>query len=155
MHMGKTWTSERVDELKSLVTRGYSGGLIAQGMRLSRSTIIGKAHRLGLRIIGHETGMRLPNHANDSRQAAALAKRQNGMAATALRSAGDGRWIEPVVFSTIWDLAADACRWPMWAHDQWPNGASPYCGCATNGKRYCPHHARKNKRGLVAEDAAS
>lgn len=43
------WTDERISELKQLWESGVSGGVIAKKLGLTRNSIIGKVHRLGLK----------------------------------------------------------------------------------------------------------
>ena len=47
-----TWTDDNVEKLKALVAEGLSAQQIAAALypNLSRSTVLGKAHRLGLRL---------------------------------------------------------------------------------------------------------
>jgi len=44
------WTDERIALLKQLVREGYSGGLIAARMGVTRSSVIGKVVRLGMQL---------------------------------------------------------------------------------------------------------
>ena len=46
---GSEWNEDRVNKLKSMWADGYSSGRIAQEFGVTRNTIAGKAHRLGLR----------------------------------------------------------------------------------------------------------
>ncbi len=49
---GFTWTDDAVEKLKTLVAEGLSVGLIARefGANFSKNAIIGKVHRLGLKL---------------------------------------------------------------------------------------------------------
>lgn len=42
------WTDERVQRLKELWARGWSGSQIAHDLGVTRNSVIGKVHRLGL-----------------------------------------------------------------------------------------------------------
>lgn len=50
------WSDERVKQLKHLVAEGTSAGQIAQAIGISRSAVIGKVSRLGLRLQGGNGG---------------------------------------------------------------------------------------------------
>ena len=44
-----SWTDERIDQLKSMWTKGMTASQIAEELGgVSRNAVIGKAHRLGL-----------------------------------------------------------------------------------------------------------
>lgn len=50
-----TWTDERVETLKKLWAEGYSCSLISSRLPgFSRNAIIGKVHRMGLPLRGHD-----------------------------------------------------------------------------------------------------
>ena len=51
-HPDSPWTPDRIQELKELWGRGLSASHIGRIMGLTRNTIIGKAHRLGLSARG-------------------------------------------------------------------------------------------------------
>jgi hypothetical protein len=42
------WTDDKVETLKAMWERGATGALIAEAIGMSRSAVVGKAHRLGL-----------------------------------------------------------------------------------------------------------
>lgn len=44
------WNDEKTAALKQMVREGYSGGLIAARLGVSRSSVIGKVHRLGMQL---------------------------------------------------------------------------------------------------------
>lgn len=52
-----SWTDEKVEALKRLIKEGYSGGMIAAELGVSRSSVLGKAFRLGLQIGNSRNGL--------------------------------------------------------------------------------------------------
>jgi GcrA cell cycle regulator len=52
------WTPERVEKLISLVKHGCSGGFIAAQLGLTRNSVIGKVHRLGMQLGNSRNSMR-------------------------------------------------------------------------------------------------
>lgn len=53
--MAVTWTDERIELLRKLYDDGLSCGQIAQRLRgVTRNAVIGKVHRLGFPLRGHE-----------------------------------------------------------------------------------------------------
>lgn len=50
------WTPEQIDRAKALAADGATGSEIAEALGTSRNAVIGKLHRLGLRIGGDRAG---------------------------------------------------------------------------------------------------
>ena len=46
--LGETWSTERVEQLRSFVTAGLTCSQIAAEIGVTRNAVIGKIHRLGL-----------------------------------------------------------------------------------------------------------
>lgn len=109
------WTPERIERLKALWAQGIPASAIGAELGISKSTAIGKAHRLGLAAVAR------PNHNPLS------AKRPPRK----LRA-------QPAVvpdtsrLCTLFELSASTCRWPI-------DGG--YCGHHA-AKTYCEYHAR-------------
>jgi len=49
-YINNPWNPEQVEILIRLVREGYSGGVIANRLGLSRNSVIGKVHRLGMHL---------------------------------------------------------------------------------------------------------
>ncbi len=52
------WTAERDEELRALIAAGKSGKEIGATFGITRNAIIGRAHRMGLRLMGKVGGSR-------------------------------------------------------------------------------------------------
>ncbi len=61
------WTDARVEELKRMVAERWSGGAIAKAMGTTRNAVIGKAHRLKLKLLNQtgQTGSTGPRQKRD------------------------------------------------------------------------------------------
>jgi len=53
----KLWSDEQTDLLKKMVREGYSGGMIAARLGVSRNSVIGKVMRLGLHLGTSRNGL--------------------------------------------------------------------------------------------------
>lgn len=51
-----TWTAERVEELKVLVSEKLSASSIARQLSVTRNAVIGKVYRIGLKLLGPKRG---------------------------------------------------------------------------------------------------
>jgi len=88
------WTQERVEALRKLWAEGKSGGEIAGVLGITRSTVMGKIHRL-----------KLPKRATKSttRRALAFARRERRIAPPRTTSPIIGTWRKPpeVVYAKV------------------------------------------------------
>ena len=152
-----TWTSERVEQLKSCFNAGLSCSQIANEIGVSRNAVIGKMNRLGLSrpkdlIAG------LPKRARGARSL-----RENGLREKSLRAKAwrprlwDGGAAEDSILMaegaersaeaipggpgcSLLELSQGTCRWPI---GQPGDEHFTYCGhAAIEGLPYCPGHAR-------------
>jgi GcrA cell cycle regulator len=148
---GVTWTTERVERLRSYVTAGLTCSQIAGEIGVSRNAVIGKIHRLGLTTSGR-AGRRPSALAQRMRTAPAREPGRRTLIARILRASVPGPTIAPVeatvelapVESTqrcsLLDLAAGGCRWPIGDPGKTDFG---FCGHdAITGLSYCAGHAR-------------
>ena len=136
----KTWTTERIDRLKSYVDAGLSCAQIAGEIGVTRNAVIGKINRLGLSRrktvagLAERIGVR-------TRRPGILTQRRilRSVYAEAPSSAGE----EPVTTAercSLLELAQDKCRWPI--SDP---GAVDFSFCGNRsvaGLPYCAGHAR-------------
>ena len=156
-----TWTSERIEQLKALWLEGWSGGQIMQKLRLSsRSQVIGKVYRLGLkRTAGYEVRIpRRPKSADEPRRG--WVGREPRMAPTPRfrkrplpRFVATPATVEPLMCSVL-DLEYGVCRWAVGEPDEYGRhlfcGAPaldrrPYCACHTK-LAYAPEKPRRKAR---------
>ena len=132
-----TWTTERVDLLKSYFNSGLSCAQIAGEIGVSRNAVIGKINRLGLSR-GRRTGAPRTRVGAPMRRPRVLTQRH---ALQALFAS------EPVAVDVVsahpcslLDLAADTCRWPIGTVS---TADFTFCGnTAAAGMSYCAGHAR-------------
>lgn len=131
----RTWTTERVDQLRRFVEAGFSCGQIAGEIGISRNAVIGKIHRLRL-WRGAPPTVRIKTR---PRQPAVLTQRRILEAAFA-QTAGAVETIESAERCSLIELAVGKCRWPIG-----DPGANDFCFCgnqAVGGLSYCTGHAR-------------
>lgn len=140
------WTEAEDARLRQLVDDGLSAGLICGQMGRSRNSVMGRVHRLGIRLKGNDTlGRR-------ERRAAAPSPRPVRRAPIAVLGAErhqetvePAKLIQPPLaeFGEVLFLEAGArrCRYP--ASEVSPVEAFMVCGERTlDGSSYCPHHYR-------------
>jgi GcrA cell cycle regulator len=152
-----TWTPERVQQLQSCVTAGFTCSQIATEIGVSRNAVIGKIHRLGLSTGGRKPAalakqmrerppqerkqtrlvrMLRAMHAQMAAAAPSEAKPESAMEKARIESAD----IESAQRCSLLELAGDRCRWPL--GDPAKAGFA-FCGNdAVTGFSYCVGHAR-------------
>lgn len=141
----KLWTSEDTERLIALVKSGYSGGAIAEKLGITRSSVIGKAHRLGLKIGNSRNGLsnklaaklRKPHQTpfNKRRDIKVISKPVYEKAPVPPQS------IEDVARLTFPELEAHHCRFPV-GHPKEPGFG--FCGLErAPGRPYCESHAAR------------
>lgn len=131
----RTWTTERVDQLRRFVEAGFSCGQIAGEIGISRNAVIGKIHRLRL-WRGAPPTVRLKTR---PRRPAVLTQRRILEAAFAQTAAAE-ETIESAERCSLIELQVGKCRWPIG-----DPGANDFCFCgnqAVGGLSYCAGHAR-------------
>jgi GcrA cell cycle regulator len=160
---GETWSTERVERLRSFVTAGLTCSQIAAEIGVTRNAVIGKVHRLGLSTSGGRPGRRPSNFASRvrnglsdrpsepreprSRLARLLRAATAGQTVvpfpspSALGSEGiDPPTVENVLRCSLLELAGGGCRWPLSDPGKDDFG---FCGhAAISGLSYCAGHAR-------------
>lgn len=147
---------ERVARLTELYDKGYSGSQIAKalgnefGLSLSRNSIIGKLHRLGLaRPERCRVSQTLAGRAAKKEQQrrkppppkARVFQHGGGCATTAPQAPQDIKTAGPTVISKnlkITDPSFGGCRWPTFG-----DGADATFCCAPTDGTYCAPHARR------------
>jgi GcrA cell cycle regulator len=151
------WTEEAVEVLKELALEGRSASVIAAALgAASRSAVIGKANRIGIKLNGGGGGASARRDADGYassaiggygrpsvgsrraklRPALALAVVPKRKAAWSFAEAEVGE-MRRVGFEEIHQFA---CRWPL---GDPMSGDFAYCGLkSANGRSYCAGHCR-------------
>jgi GcrA cell cycle regulator len=147
-----TWTSERVEQLKSCFNAGLSCSQIAHEIGVSRNAVIGKMNRLGLsRPKDLIAGLPKREHAAQSLRDKSLRTK-----AWRPRLWDDAAAEDPILVAeapepstevipdgpgcSLLELSHGTCRWPI---SQPGDEHFTYCGhAAIEGLPYCPGHAR-------------
>jgi GcrA cell cycle regulator len=142
------WSSERIEQLRSLWQNGLSASQIAQSLGgITRNAVIGKAHRLGLTgrpspIKNRPVGISRPKPQRRPRV-------EHPAAPRAAAAHAPSRRIEPPPpveiddgpGATILTLTDRICKWPIGDPRQ-PD--FHFCGRASaEGLPYCADHARR------------
>jgi GcrA cell cycle regulator len=138
-----TWTTERVELLKSYFEAGLTCREIADRIGVSRNAVIGKISRLNLtreRVAADRTqknGVRNPRRraGHKLRRRILLMLAADGVAATAQEAS-----IHNGLSCSLFELSAQTCRWPISTP-----GAADFCFCGhppMEGLPYCPGHSR-------------
>ena len=148
------WDSDLVEQLIKLVREGYSGGMIAARLGVSRNSVIGKVTRLG---------MKLGNSRNSMQRNLAQQLRLKANYRRYKRKAGDRLrppppkvkfTVEPlpaahtddVPRKSLIELGPDDCRYPIGDPKE-----STFGFCAKErvpGSSYCPTHRARCSAGL-------
>jgi GcrA cell cycle regulator len=134
------WTDEAVEVLKRLAQEGRSASAIASALgSASRSAVIGKASRIGVRLNG-DGRVAGPDAAGRAQPTPRLRpgertpQRKSAFARFADAEVGVMRRLK------FADIRASACRWPL---GEPGSGDFAYCGLgAAAGLPYCPGHCR-------------
>lgn len=145
-----SWTDEEIDLLAKLWAKGWTASQIARELgRVSRNSVIGKVHRLGLSGNNRE----LSDHDLNKAKRKALARAQQrsikqaraaNKAAKKPRRRGGKIPPPPMEISTngtsLYERKPDQCCWPLETRDEttWR-----YCGAVVEGEgaSYCQYHA--------------
>ena len=136
-NLRKTWTTERVAQLRNCVNAGLSCGQIANEIGVSRNAVIGKINRLGLSRGRSKAASRTCAGAR-MRRPQVLTQRLALKALFASEPvAQDVVSMEPC---SLLNLAPRKCRWPITAGS---TAEFSFCGNITAGDMsYCAGHAR-------------
>ena len=137
-----TWTTERVERLKSHFDAGLSCREIAADIGVSRNAVIGKLSRLNLTRDGD--GDRPARRAGGTRQATKTTpRRQYEMLAAVYADPARPIADEPIddrQHCSLFELSEARCRWPISTP-----GAADFCFCGNpplDGLPYGPGHSR-------------
>ena len=167
------WTAEAVEDLKRLALEGRSASVIAAALGASsRNAVIGKASRIGIKLMGGRASAfrKTPAGAREwAAPRAPVAAKTSGVGALARgprvsesrRLDGEeskAAWtfgeaevgeMQPVRFE---DIREFACRWPL---GDPRSGEFAYCGLKrVEGQSYCAGHCRMAYRPPQARQSA-
>lgn len=142
---GKFWSLERVARAKQLFEQGLSISLIAEEIGTTKNAVIGKFDRLGITAPPDRKTIFRTNRRSGVRE---KAKRPSLARPTIKPRLRDIPAPNEQFKCTLFDLANDTCRWPLWGND--PREQKFYCGtpeadCA-NGRPYCRWHSALGAR---------
>jgi GcrA cell cycle regulator len=139
-----TWTTERVELLKSRFAAGLSCREIAADIGVSRNAVIGKLSRLNLTSETTGAARRSPRKngakADRPRTAAWLRDQMLPALDAGLQPVADEEPIPNEHSCSLFELSEQRCRWPIGT----PH-AEDFCFCGNTpieGLPYCPGHTR-------------
>ena len=145
------WTAEAIEVLKRLALEGRSASVIAAALgAASRSAVIGKANRIGIKLSGggrasapggtpegaHRVQLAVVPEPAANKQSSAPS-REPGKKAAWTPAEAEVEEMRRVRFAEIRELA---CRWPL---GDPKSGDFAYCGLKpAKGQSYCAGHCR-------------
>ena len=135
-----TWTTERVELLKSHFEAGLSCREIATQIGVSRNAVIGKLSRMNLTRgkPGAEPRQKKPAKARGTKSVPRL--QYQLLQALYDEEPTDGSEIVSVQRCSLFELSKERCRWPISTP-----GADDFCFCGNpplDGLPYCTGHTR-------------
>ena len=136
-----TWTTERIELLKSHFADGLSCREIANEIGVSRNAVIGKLSRLSLtREKKPEIRRANPAKTNRPRSVPRLQYRILRKLFAEATPAEDGHAIQSEQHCSLLELSEERCRWPINSP-----GEEDFCFCGNRplqGLPYCAGHSR-------------
>ena len=135
-----TWTTERIELLKSHFAAGLSCREIANEIGVSRNSVIGKLSRLSLT---REKALKVRRDDAGKRRPKSVPRLQYRMLRKLFAEAPpaeDGQAIHGERHCSLLELSEERCRWPISSP-----GEKDFCFCGNRpleGVPYCPGHAR-------------
>lgn len=136
-----TWTTERVELLKSRFEAGLSCREIAAYIGVSRNAVIGKLSRLNLtRETNGDQGRPARKSVGKPPGAKATPRLQYEMLVALYEEARLEAPIDDEHRCSLLELSEERCRWPISTP-----GAEDFCFCGNmpaEGLPYCPGHSR-------------
>jgi len=137
-----TWTTDRVERLKSCLDAGFSCAEIAREIGVTRNAVIGKISRLKLSRVKDAMAARRERRLAPSMQRPRIVTQHQIL--MALRAAPEPPARELAAGNghrcSLFELGQGQCRWPI----NEP-GAEDFCFCGDQpvaGLPYCAPHAR-------------
>ena len=138
----ETWTTDRIERLKSCLDAGFSCAEIAREIGVTRNAVIGKISRLKLtRVKDAMAGARArrlaaspPTHRVVTQHQILMALRATPAPSSSEHANGSAHRC------SLLELGQEKCRWPISEP-----GAKDFCFCGdqpVSGLPYCPARAR-------------
>ena len=134
-----TWTTERVELLKSHFEAGLSCRQIAAHIGVSRNAVIGKLSRLNL-TRGAPNAEPRPRAAKERGTRSVPRLQYRMLRALYPDEPFEGAPIASEARCSLFELSDERCRWPISTP-----GAADFCFCGNtpiNGMPYCSGHTR-------------
>jgi GcrA cell cycle regulator len=135
------WTEERIAQLKELWFEGFSASECGKKLGVSRNSVIGKIHRLGLSGSDRKrrvTSMRNPRKATAAQLLETTEQEVGRPEIPQMRSD-----LRPPFTLTLLELKPGMCRWPH-------GDRAPYRFCGAEqapSSSYCEEHRRLSVSG--------
>ena len=158
--MQSSWNPERVEILRRMIGEGYSGSQIATELHITRSAVIGKAHRDHIPMSRRDNKGEILGPGHISRRQARLLKRRERRLQREqyvhrvkpklkVFAASPGLELPPALPRTsdacdLLGLDSTRCHWPLWGRHDEPD--KHYCGAKVAHASYCQHHYVKSFR---------
>ena len=140
-----TWTTERVELLKSHFAAGLTCRQIAAEIGVSRNAVIGKLSRLGLTRERPDDEAR-PRKPRERRGRPVPRLQYEMLRAVYADVPAPGATIVSEHRCSLFELSKERCRWPVNAEAE----AFAFCGNPPMaGLPYCPGHTRLAYRSLA------
>jgi GcrA cell cycle regulator len=135
-----TWTSERIDLLKSYVAAGLSCAQIAGEIGVTRNAVIGKISRLGLSRGRRAAGSTEPNGHPSRQPKISNQRRILRVLYAEVPLATEPENVASPDRCSLLELSPGKCRWPI----SNPDGNDFFfcANCSVAGFSYCAGHAR-------------
>jgi GcrA cell cycle regulator len=140
--ISETWTTDRVERLKSCLNAGFSCAEIAREIGVTRNAVIGKISRLKLTRVKDAMALQRERRLSPGVQRPRIVTQHQIL--MALRAAPQPTAQEATLGNahrcTLMELGHGKCRWPL---NEPGTDAFCFCGDApVAGLPYCPSHAR-------------
>ena len=133
------WTDARIAELKELWFEGFSASECGKKLGVSRNSVIGKIHRLGLS--GSDRKRRITSMPNPRKAPAHLLKTEQEVSRPEIPQMRPD--LRPPFTLTLLELRPGMCRWPQ-------GERAPYRFCGAGqapSSSYCEEHRRLSVSG--------
>ena len=159
------WTPDRLTILRGLWEQDFTGSQIADRLfsetqeRVTRSAVLGRAMRLGLKKPKREAAPKPIEKAAAAAPKPPMPKPRfiDNLGAEATR-APYVKITLPVVKALlpkepekpvhVTGLNPGLCRWPLWRADDLPPSQKMFCGASAGTRSYCPRHQQMAYSGL-------
>ncbi len=144
-NVGETWTEDRVARCKALWAEGLSASRIAKELGgITRNSVIGKVHRLGLSGRGKSPSSPRPRWKQVGKRVKLVLEPRQPAAPSKPQPQPIPEIVDGVIPKgqrrTLFELTNDTCRWPIGT----PGMPDFYfCGGqSVDGCPYCSYHLR-------------